>query len=440
MPSSVEKVRNYIAERHLFENDDRPIIVGLSGGADSIALCSILHSLGYQIICAHCNFHLRGDESDRDARHSKAIADMLGLQFVSSDFNVEAYLSAQSVSTEEACRNLRYNWFESIRISFNAQKIAVGHNRNDNIETFFFNLQRGTGISGLTGISSNNNRLVVRPLLCLTRQEIEQYLHEQQLPFITDCTNLQSIYSRNKIRNIVLPNIRENFPNIDNGILTTIANMEEVSAAYHQFIQEKKSVYTDSKGNIDLKRLIDNESLPDLMLYEWLKSEKLTRSQARDIVTSHKSTGAIFQTSHASYIIDRGSLIRISEHPDNNIQPLDHYFSITTITVGEMSESPEHNCVYFNNSVLSGDPLTIRFWQKGDRIKPFGMTGSKKVSDIFSDAKISRVQKHHIPILCKGNEILWVAGLRRSSLFPVDKESSKEVIKVTYLSSDPDID
>ena len=430
MNTIISKVSEYISQLQLLTDREQPVIVGLSGGADSTALTLILHDLGYKVICAHCNFHLRGEESDRDAIHAREIANILGLEFLSIDWDVDSYCLKNKVSVEEACRQLRYDWFSKLLIEKQAQKIAVGHNLNDNTETFLFNLQRGTGIAGLIGIPAANNRNVIRPLLCLRRDEIEQFLHQRNASFVTDSTNLQSIYSRNKIRNILLPTFRSQFPNVDNGILKTISHLAEVDEAYRQFLTEKKAKYSDSAGNILLHTLVSREPLAELMLYEWLKDDGFTRSQSKDITSSYQSSGAKFTSSKSRYIIDRGILTKLSDVA----APLDIAAHFTIDLFPRQSFEPVNSpdVTYYDRSLLDGDPLYVKFWEKGDRLRPFGMSGSKKLSDIFNDAKISAAKKTSVPLLCKGDKIIWIAGLRRSIYYPVT-ETTTEIVSVRYL-------
>ena len=187
---------------------DSPVLIGLSGGADSTALLDILRNLGYTCIAVHCNFKLRGDESIRDYEFAKMIALSYNIKFKSVDFDTVEYAKKFGISIEMACRELRYKWFDNIMSELGAQAIAVAHHKDDSIETFFLNLSRGTGITGLTGIKAINGK-VVRPLLNISREEIEQYLKLKKIEYITDSTNKQDIYKRNKIRLNVMPLLKQ---------------------------------------------------------------------------------------------------------------------------------------------------------------------------------------------------------------------------------------
>ena len=204
-----KKIEAYIKRHALLSPDDR-IIVGLSGGADSVALLAVLSALGYRCIAAHCNFNLRGTESLRDREHATEIADKLASEYQVIDFNTEAYRRGTGQSIEMACRSLRYRWFEQLRVQYNAAAIAVGHHREDNVETAMLNMLRGTGIAGMAGIAPRSGH-VVRPLLDVTRSEICRYLQQQGLQWVDDSSNASNDYNRNRLRNVVLPAVAREF-------------------------------------------------------------------------------------------------------------------------------------------------------------------------------------------------------------------------------------
>ncbi|MBQ5750362.1 MAG: tRNA lysidine(34) synthetase TilS, partial [Bacteroidaceae bacterium] len=201
------RIAEYIAQEQLLVPQER-VIVGLSGGADSVALLAVLTDLGYECVACHCNFMLRGEESVRDRNHAEEIARRLNVKFAETTFATTDYARQEGISIEMAARQLRYEWFEKMRIEHRAQAIAVAHHRDDNAETLLLNLTRGTGLAGLTGISARNGH-IVRPMLCVSREEIIDYLTHKQLPYVTDSTNLEAIYTRNKLRLEVIPLLRQ---------------------------------------------------------------------------------------------------------------------------------------------------------------------------------------------------------------------------------------
>ncbi len=422
------RVEEYIAANALLSDRSLPVIVTLSGGADSVAMLSVLTTLGYRCVAAHCNFHLRGDESDRDERHACDVARRFGAEFVVTHFDVERFRidSPRPVSIEMACRELRYRWFESLRVTHRAQAIAVAHNANDNIETLFLNLLRGCGISGLRGMQPVNDRHVVRPMLCCYREEIEQYLEDRHIGYITDSSNLENDYKRNCLRNEVLPVIRRFFPTADRNISASISHLADNEQLYRHMLNEKSLRYIDATGAVDLNRLCGKEPYPEMLLYEWLSPKGLSKSDVIDIVSRRGISG----NRYGSYYTDHGWLRPVTNKTDRQIA-LNDIFEITAHPISDFSPERNPDIAYFDNSVMATD-LHIRFWQPGDRIAPYGMKGSKKLSDLFSDAKLSLEEKARIPLLMSGDTILWVAGIRASRHFPVTADS-KGFISVRYI-------
>ena len=223
-------VRAYIDKYQLL-TAGKPVLVGVSGGADSIALLTVLVELGYSCIVGHCNFHLRGEESMRDEHFTETYARKLGLPFVKVDFNTRDYAAEHHLSVEMAARELRYAWFEEMRCVHDAQAIAVAHHRDDNVETVLMNLIRGSGIRGMSGIRPKNG-FVIRPLLPVTRQEILQWLAERQLEYVTDSTNLSAAYTRNFIRLRVLPLLETINPSVRTAINRTAEHLAETESLF----------------------------------------------------------------------------------------------------------------------------------------------------------------------------------------------------------------
>ncbi len=407
-----QKVADTIIGHSLIDshNPNAVIICALSGGADSVALLGALVSLGYDCVAAHMNFHLRGEESIRDQKHAENIAALLNVPIHVQSADVKKYQRTHNVSIEMACRELRYDWFEQLRTTIGAQSVAVAHNYGDNIETVIMNMIRGTGMAGITGIGYRNNRHIIRPLLQCTRTEIEEYLHVRGLTFVTDSTNMETEFRRNKIRHCVLPAITGAVPDALRGISLTAATVDKQYRLYMHMVNEAVKNLTDDNGNINLRKLREYP-YAETLLYEWLKPYGITATQICDILRSTESTGAKFLCKTHTIYINRGYL---------NIRPVQSPlpffpFEITEHPITEFAPDGDKNIAYFDASILEcGQPLECRYWRDGDRIEPFGMRGSKKVSDLFNNAKISQADKDKIPLLTLGNKILWVAGIRAS--------------------------
>lgn len=423
------KISQSINRNQLITESDAPVIVTLSGGADSVALASALVALGYNCVAAHCNFHLRGDESDRDQQHAQDIAKALGIPCYTVHFDVAGQQARTGESVEMACRTLRYDYFERLRSEIGAQAIAVAHHRDDNAETMMLNMLRGTGIAGLTGMEPKRG-YIVRPMLDCTRSEIEQYLHECGLPYVTDSTNLSNDYRRNKIRNRILPSINEEFPDSAESIKSTMDVLREQYRFYNRMISRLATVYRLPSGDIDLQRLVSNEPDAELLIYEWLKEYGINRRQAYDIVTCAGKSGRRFDSHGISYMTDRGilrTMARISPDPFDLSR-----LSVSLTDADGFQPGNDPFTIYLDAESAGSSPaFHIRPWQSGDRIRPFGMTGSRKLSDIFSDAKVPVDIKPLIPVVTLGSDVIWVVGLRASRLHSITP-STRKVLSVTY--------
>lgn len=411
----------------------RPVLVAVSGGADSVALLSALCELGYKCIASHCNFHLRGDESTRDMRFVENLCATLNVDLTITHFDVGRRMEETGESVEMACRALRYERFDRQVDTFNAQAVAVGHHCEDNIETFMLNLLRSTGIAGLCGIKIRNG-IVVRPLLDATKQEILDYLDACGLTYVTDSSNHSNDYRRNRLRNVVLPLIEEQFPGAEKAILKTISNLNDNRIVYDKAIAMYAAHCSDGNGVINLEKLMEDaaESAP-VVLYELVRRTGLSRSQADDIIAAPMRSGLLFEgTGGACYELDRGRLTPVNargagvtagEEYDADLSrdilsPV--HIIITNHDISSFRPVSDPRVAYIDASVLDGcHRWTLRRYRRGDRIEPFGMKGSKLVSDIFNDAKLSASQKRAIWLLVCDGRIVWVVGLRASRHFTV---------------------
>lgn len=413
------------------------ILVAISGGADSVALLRALLEAGREVEAAHCNFHLRGEESNRDQHFVEDLCRRLGVKLHVEHFDVEAYRQSRRrpTSAEMACRDLRYEWFERLRTESGCTHIAVAHNADDNAETFLLNLFRGSGIAGLTGMASVSATHIFRPLLQCRRKEIEAYLEQIGQPYITDSTNRENVYRRNRIRNVVIPAIAAEFPDAAKGIATTIEHLQQAESLLGRCIDEKRRIYFGTDDSIDIQSLAQNEPDAEFLLFHWLRPEGVSASQAHDILSQPELTGRRFRTSDGhEWYSKNGKLHRQAIPAETSYGNISEMLEIELLPIGRFQPSRNPDMAWFDPSVLDGSPLSVRTWQKADRIKPFGMQGSKLVSDIFNDAKIYGSDRLKYPILTKDDEILWIAGLRTSRLYQVDAASGS-FVKMTLRKS-----
>lgn len=417
---NMQKISQYIHQHKLFSPEDK-ILVALSGGADSVALLRLLLTLGYTCEAAHCNFHLRGSESDRDEMFVRHLCKEHQVTLHLVHFETEREAAERHISIEMAARELRYAWFEKIRKECGASVVAVAHHQDDSVETLLLNLIRGTGINGLRGIQPQNGN-IVRPLLCLDRKEIIDYLQEIKQDYVTDSTNLQDEYTRNKIRLNLLPIMQEINPSVKESILKTSQHLNDAATIYNKGIEEAKlRVLTKESINI---RALQQEPTPETILFEILYPIGFNAAQVKDIYRAlDGQSGKVFVSTNFRVVKDRDLLL---------ISPILE----TTKPVLKIIEQPytqdfiiprDKNTACFDADKLH-HPLSLRLWQQGDTFVPFGMKGKKKVSDYLTDRKFSLLRKEQQWVLCCGEDIIWLVGERTDNRFKVDEGTKKIVL------------
>ncbi len=427
----IYKVEEYIDRHKLLKRGDK-VLVALSGGADSVALLIALRKLGYECEAMHCNFHLRDKESDRDETFTKELCGRLGIVLSIVHFDTKAYATQKSISIEMAARELRYAAFEEQRATIGAQAIAVAHHRDDSAETLLLNLTRGTGIRGLRGIQPKNG-YIIRPLLCVGRDEILDYLKWRGESFVTDSTNLESVYTRNKIRLEIIPKLAEINPSIHASLAATAQRISEAEKIYSDAIN--KAIERVRKGNRISIAALTKEIAPATVLYEILSPLGFNSAQIDDISRSMQGEGAKqFHASEYSVIKDRETLIITQSkgfERQDVVLPAEGIFETVqgtlTITPAEFNgDIPKHR----NTACLDTEklhlPLTLRNARDGDRFAPFGMRGTKLVSDYLTDRKKSIIEKQmQLVVTDTRGEIVWLVGERPSSRCSIDKNTKK---------------
>ena len=418
-------MRNYIRQHHLLEEGAR-VLVGLSGGPDSVCLARILDSLGYGVVAVHCNFHLRGDESLRDEQFVVSLCQQMGWELHRVDFDTQTYARQQKISIEMAARELRYEHFRSLLHDTQAHVIAVGHHQDDNIETLLLNAVRGTGIRGLCGMQPRNND-VVRPLLCLTRQEILAHLADIQQDYVTDHTNLEDAYARNKVRLDVLPLLEHINPGAMKNLASTQENLAEVMKVYQQAMQQSLAECVEQRANgeiyIHIAKLQSHPS-PISILHETLSPLGFNKAQMEDMLHTLHESGKVFTAEGRRALVDRQHIIVEAAHYP---MPAIHQ-EVVDVQDLHMQKYPSH--AYLDADKLHGE-LTLRTPRTGDTFAPFGMGGKRKLlSDFLTDQKLTLFEKEHQPLLMDGNEIVWVVGRRSSELYRVD-EHTKRVLHIS---------
>lgn len=427
-----QRFEQFIRSEHLFP-DGGQVLLAVSGGRDSVALTHLVATAGIPFAIAHCNFHLRPGDSDRDEAFVRSLAQHYDVPCFVASFDTNAYAAANHLSIEEAARIQRYDFFHRVLQQQGFSVIATAHHRDDTIETFFINLLRGTGIEGLRGIPLRNGN-VVRPLLPFGRSEIDNYIAANHLNYVDDYTNSQQQFLRNRIRHQLIPLLRSLSPSFDATMQSNISHLTDAADIYRQTVDSQLAslMQPDDNGyRIDIHSL---EQLSPLStwLYELLHPFGFSSAIVSQVQSSLYGHSGIQFLSHTHRLVkDRNALL---------LRPL-------SLTSDESYLIPEPSAcaalpiplsmrlshydgrpirlkstqAWFDNDRLHY-PLTLRPWRNGDRFVPFGMKGSRLVSDLLTDLKLSLPEKEKVRLLCDGDgTVLWVVGLRAASMAPVVK-------------------
>lgn len=425
----LNKVKDYI-KRHKLLNDNDLYIVALSGGADSVALLLLLDEMGYNIHAIHCNFHLRGEESDRDEQFCESLCQQKRIPFHRIHFDTKTYAEIHKVSVEMAARELRYRYFEELCSAIGAAGVCVAHHQDDSVETVLLNLVRGTGLRGLTGIQCRNGH-ILRPLLCVSRKEIESYLQGKGQSYVTDSTNLEDDVLRNKIRLRVIPLLQELNPAVAENILRTSENLMEAQCVLDGIV----SSYKDSKS-LDLNELKKYGS-SEYIVFEWLKDYGFNGIQVKE--TMKAETGSLFTSSKGyDLLVDRGRfIVESSLKPFKPLRiPEDGTYVLyegKKVSVKKVPVwiSKEENIATLDASKVHF-PLTVRRVEEGDKMIPYGMVGHRLLSDMMTDRKMTLFEKRRQMVIVDAKGIIvWLVGIRINALCQID-DSTTEVVEIHY--------
>lgn len=439
----LSKVSDFIA-KHQILSHDALYVVALSGGADSVALLLILQQLGYRIEAAHCNFHLRGEESDRDENFARALCERLDIPFHVIHFDTKEYASLHQVSIEMAARDLRYGYFRQLCQDIGAAAVCVAHHRDDAVETLLMNLMRGSGIHGLTGIRPKNGH-IVRPLLCVSREEIEQYLHSIGQDYVTDSTNLVDDVVRNKIRLRILPLLKEINPKVSENIAKTAQYLCEAEKVLDESLAARKTeiIQCGHDGfpqTVSIPSLIRQPS-PELFLHEWLAPYGFNAAQtSQAFARLHGESGREFHSSTHTLVIDREKLILVPlqapmktmKIPETGRYRYDEKTCFDVIVTNEVGISKASDTVTLDADTVRF-PLTVRPVETGDRFCPYGMEGYRLVSDFLTDSKLSLIDKRRQLVVTDGDgQIIWLVGLRSDHRYRVTEQTAT-ILRIVWL-------
>jgi tRNA(Ile)-lysidine synthase len=431
-----EEFVNYIRKNNLFKRQDR-LLLAVSGGIDSMVMSHLFIKLGTDIGIAHCNFCLRANESDKDEELVKNFAFQNRIPFYSIRFNTKEHAAKNGISVQMAARDLRYEWFKKIRLENHFDLVAVAHNLNDKIETMLINLTRGTGLTGLAGMKPSGNG-IIRPLLFASRQKIAEYCYDNHIDFREDKSNAETKYTRNKIRHLVIPILKEINPSVEETLNETAEKLSGIDEIVSGFIEDIRSQTSKIKGTatfFDIEKLKKYQKSKAL-IFELFSPYGITGSATGDLLRLMTGkTGKQIFTKTCRILRNRDELIvspLVTNSQENyKINDVEDLLKVPGIKSAGIISAGAGYGIPRKRSVASIDsekirfPLIIRGWKRGDFFYPLGMKQKKKLSDYFIDRKYSLIKKENTLILESEGKIVWIIGERIDDRFKVTESTSK---------------
>ncbi len=424
------------------------LLLAVSGGLDSVVLTDLVAKSGINFSVLHCNFQLRGAESERDEEFVRSLAAKYGKQVYVTRFDTAAIVEEKKAAVQEVARELRYAWFEETRVALKANKndqqvyIAVAHHADDNVETVLMNLFRGTGLHGLTGMEPFRDT-IVRPLLSFRKAELKAYAVLHQLAFVEDSSNTSNDYTRNYFRNELIPGIQKVFPSVENNLLHTINRLKEVELIYKTAVDKAKSSLLEKKGEeYHISVLLWKQAKPLVTLsYELLKPFGFTSSQTFEAIKLLDADNSTYISSQTHRLIRNRNWMIIAPLATDHKQmliPIDPGdksvdFAGGTLHISHTASTqiPDANHLALINADGLVYPLLLRPWKQGDYFYPLGMPGKKKISRFLSDLKLSKTAKEKVWVLESGKKIIWVLGMRIDHRFRITDQTQRK-LKLTY--------
>jgi tRNA(Ile)-lysidine synthase len=434
----LERFLQFISSHKLIDSNDR-ILLAVSGGIDSVVMCELFHESGIRFDIAHCNFSLRGEESDGDELFVRNLAERLKVNVHVKKFETQVYADEEGISIQMAARDLRYQWFKQLATDHVYDKIAVAHNLNDQAETFFINLLRGTGIAGLRAMKPFHDG-IIRPLLIFSREEIISFADENECSYREDSSNASDKYLRNRIRHHLLPLLKELQPELYPIFSENLERIADTEKVYLNEIERQRQQHVVESGKrylINIERLLLLNPL-QTYLYEFLKSFGFNETAVSQLISVlNDIPGKVFLSATHRLVKDRDDLIIeplressndndevfIQENTQNIAVPYKLEFtSLDRLQLTKFDPSPL--IAWIDKSKLSF-PLSLRRMQTGDRFRPLGMKGFRKLSDFLKDLKIPLPDKQNTWVLTSGVDIVWVVGYRVDDRYKVTSSTSK---------------
>ena len=430
-----------ILKNDLFNKTDK-LLIAFSGGVDSVVLCDLLTKAGYHFDLAHCNFQLRGTEANDDTSFCETYAKLIHAKCHTIYFNTKNYAVENKLSIQMAARELRYKWFKELISEHGYTYLLTAHHANDNAETLFVNLTRGTGIKGLQGIPEKQNN-TIRPLLFATKEMIKNYADKHNIQFREDSSNQEVKYKRNFIRHQIIPELKKLNPILEETLNTSIHYFKQSSQIVTQFCKSKfNDICEENNERLKINiALLLSEPQKETLLFEWIhpKGFKTNQIEQLMIVLSDKNNvGKFFESSTHQLAVDRTYLIvkkktneiNTTEFKINSISDTTHLPIKLVLEEIKQTSFTNNKNELFISVTDHFFPLTLRTWKTGDKFQPFGMNGFKKLSDYFKDQKLSKFDKEAVWILESNQQIVCIVGYRMDNRFKVTSESN-QILKLT---------
>lgn len=442
----VQRYQRLVSEQHLFSPKDT-LLLAVSGGVDSVVLCELCHQAGYDFSIAHCNFQLRGAESDRDEQFVRELGKKYGVEVLVQQFDTNTYAAENKLSTQEAARELRYGWFkELINQSANQSiNLLTAHHADDNNETVLMHFFRGTGLHGLTGIPASN-QYIRRPLLSFFKEELVAFANENSLSFVEDSSNESSKYTRNFFRNELIPAISNVYPKVKENLQDNIRRFQEIEKLYRFSVNELIAKICVTKGNeihMPVKKLLGYHNRA--LIYEIISRYDFQEKQVEELLKLATSDSG-------KYITSPGNRFRIIKHRHwFIISPVagtesaniiieegekDVLFSAGKLRIEKTSNTTPHTLATIASIDLAklDFPLLLRKWKTSDYFYPLGMNNKKKkISRFLLDKKLSLAQKENIWVIECAKRIVWVVGYRMDERFKITDRSTT-ILQVSFES------
>ncbi|HEX5167900.1 MAG TPA: tRNA lysidine(34) synthetase TilS [Cyclobacteriaceae bacterium] len=425
----LEQFLNHISKHKLLTKNDK-ILLAISGGIDSMVMMHLFRQAGFQAGIAHCNYQLRGKESEQDMEFVRSKAQAYGFPLHLKNFQTRDYARAKGISIQMATRELRYEWFNELTMEHGYTVIASAHQLNDVLETILLNLIKGTGIDGLAGIPVKHQK-VIRPLLFASRQQIESFALENKIEWREDSSNSSDYYQRNLIRHRVIPLLKEINPNLDETFADTLLRLNAAREFARLYLKDfsVRNIYYDGRHVLIRKEGILNQPFGAVTLWELVKDLGFNFDQCVDIVKPDRQAGQVFHTDKYDLTIDRDDFVlarktnqertRLTILPgDSRVEANELRLTLELIQVEQFTLSKDKRIAQLDADKIQY-PVVWRHWQEGDRFIPLGMTQRKKVSDFLVDEKVDLPNKGAVTVLESEGEIVWVVGKRIADPYKV---------------------